>query len=131
MAKATSSRKSTFVFQGTVLKLGAATMRTVPVDDNTAIVHVEQVLEAPQNLSRYAGRDITVQLAARGKAAVGHQFVFHTAGWMFGDSIAVRAEKQEPVRATRSAAQPMETIQFASATTARCTSALQRPTWSF
>jgi hypothetical protein len=102
--KATSSRKSTFVFQGTVLKLGAATMRTVPVDKNTAIVHVEQVLEAPQNLSRYAGRDITVQLAPRGKAAVGHQLIFHTAGWMFGDSIAVRAEKQEPVKRTLSAA---------------------------
>ena len=104
-AKATSSRKSTFVFQGTVLKLGAATMRTVPVDKNTAIVHVEQVLEAPHNLSRYAGHDITVQLASRSKAAVGHQLIFHTAGWMFGDSVAVRAEKQAPVPRTLSAAQ--------------------------
>ena len=91
--------EATFVFTGTVKKLKAATMRTVPVDERTAVVHVDRVIEAPTNLARTAGQDLTVQLAGRSKATPGQQYVFHAAGWLFGDSIAVRALAQELVAA--------------------------------
>jgi len=96
--KAGPGPKATFVFQGTVKKLKAALMKSVPVDAHTAIVHVEQVLEAPANLRHLAGTDITVQLLERVKASVGQAFVFHAAGWIFGDSVAVRAVTQESVQ---------------------------------
>ena len=91
------SSEATFIFKGTVKKLKAATMRAVPVDERTAVVHIEQVIEAPKNLGRTAGHNITVQLAGRARVEPGQQFVFHTVGWIFGDGIAMRALAQEPV----------------------------------
>lgn len=96
--KASPGPKATFVFQGTVKKLKTALMKSVPVDAHTAVVHVDQVLEAPANLRHLAGTNITVQLVERVKAAVGEGFVFHAAGWIFGDTVAVRAVTQEPVQ---------------------------------
>ena len=61
MARAKSAEpapKATFVFKGAVRKLKTATMKHVPVDDRTAVVHVDQVLEAPPNLAKYAGKDM-------------------------------------------------------------------------
>jgi hypothetical protein len=98
-----SEPKATFVFLGTIKKVQAATMRSVPVDDRTAVVRVEQVIEAPANLAHVAGTDVTVRLAGRAKAAVGRQFMFHAVGWIFGDSIALRALKQETVTGAHSA----------------------------
>src|SRR5436309_752824 len=95
--------KPTFVFKGAVRKLGAATMKNVPVDERVAIVRVEQVIEAPPNLARYGGQDITVQLGGRAKVAVGDELIFHTSGWIFGDSVAVRSLRQEPVKKTHAA----------------------------
>ena len=95
--------KATFIFKGTVKKLKAATMKRVPVDEQTAVVRIEQVLEAPKNLAAFAGKDVTVQLATRANVAVGRAFIFHTVGWMFGDSIAVRAVAQEPVQDSHAA----------------------------
>jgi hypothetical protein len=100
---ADAEEKPTFVFKGTVKKLKAATMKNVPVDEQTAVVRVEQVIESPKNLAPFVGRDITVQLATSPKVAVGQAFIFHTVGWIFGDSIAVRAVTQEPVQATHAA----------------------------
>jgi hypothetical protein len=93
---ADDSPKATLVFQGTVKKIKAATMKNVSVDDRTAVVHVDQVLESPPNLRHLAGSDITVQLTER--AAVNQSLLFHAAGWVFGDSIAVRAVTQEPIQ---------------------------------
>src|SRR5881227_2522124 len=84
-----------FVFKGTVKKVGSATMKDVPVGDRTAVVHVDQVLEASPPFAHYAGQDITVELAGKAKVAAGAQMIFHTHSWMFGDSVAVRSESQE------------------------------------
>ena len=47
-----SSRKqapqANFIFQGTIQKLKAAAMENVPVDDRTAVVRVDQVIESPK-----------------------------------------------------------------------------------
>jgi hypothetical protein len=73
-------------------------MKSVPVDDRTAIVRVDQVIEAPKSLAAFAGQDITVQLAGRKKIRAGDELVFHAEGWIFGDSIAVQSVNQEPAK---------------------------------
>jgi len=86
-----SSPDARFVFKGTVQKLKAATMREVQVDERTAIVRVDEVIQAPEALSHYAGQNITVQLAGKSKLKKGQQAVFYTNGLLFGDSVAVQA----------------------------------------
>lgn len=95
--------KPTFVFKGTIKKVKSATMKDVPVNDRTAIVTVDQIIEAPPGLSDYNGQDITVQLSGRAKVSVGQEMIFNTVSWMYGDSIAVRAISQEPVKSSHTA----------------------------
>ncbi len=93
----------TFVFKGTIRKLKSATMKDVPVNDRTLVVRVDQIIEAPPALADYNGQDITVQLSSRAKVSVGQEMIFHAVSWMYGDSIAVRAISQEPVKSSHTA----------------------------
>src|SRR5262249_18518760 len=86
-----SSLKPTFSFEGTVRKVRSATMTSVPVDERTTVVRIDHILESPENLLAYQGREITVQLSGRGRVTPGQKMIFHTAGWMFGDGLAVRS----------------------------------------
>ncbi len=92
-----------FVFKGAVKKIGRATMKEVPVSDRTAVVRVEQVLEAPKSFAHYEGQDITVELTGKKKVAAGDEFIFHANSWIFGDSVAVRSVTQERVTKTHAA----------------------------
>jgi len=97
-----SSRKpapqANFIFKGTVQKLKAAAMKNVPVDDRTAVVRVDQVVEAPKALTGYDGQNITVRLAGRQQVKQGQQLLFHAQGWIFGDGIAVQSLSHEPIK---------------------------------
>lgn len=85
------SRQSTFTFVGTVKELNAATMaEEVPVTQNTAVVHVDQVLQAPPMLANRDGTDITVLLRAAEQVPEGQQATFFTTGWIYGEDIAVQ-----------------------------------------
>jgi hypothetical protein len=94
------TQQPTFVFKGTIKKLGSATMKDVPVDDRTAVVTVDQIISAPPDVAGYSGQDITVQLSGRRKISIGHQMIFHTTVWMYGNGIAVRSLSQEPVKSS-------------------------------
>lgn len=95
-------QQSGLVFRGTVQKVKAVTMARVPVSDKTVVVRVDEVLQAPETLEGLTGTDVTVELGARQKVKVGDEAVFYTNGWMFGESIAVRALGVRPVpKATR------------------------------
>lgn len=96
-------QRPTFTFKGTIKKLRSATMKEVPVTPRTAVVTVDQVIEAPSDLAGYNGQDITVQLSGRQKVNVGQEMIFHTTGWMYGDSIAVQSLNQEAVKSSRAA----------------------------
>jgi hypothetical protein len=100
------AQRPTFVFRGTVKKLEGATMSAVPVDRRTVVVRVDQIIEAPPDLAGYLGQNITVQLAGRQDVRVGEQMIFHTIGWMFGDSVAVRSLRQESAKSSRAAMLP-------------------------
>jgi len=95
--------KPTFIFKGTVQQVKSATMKQVPVDDRTVVVTVDQVIEAPEALAKFAGQKITVQLSGTGKVKPGQQMIFNTISWIYGDSIAVKALSQEPVKASHMA----------------------------
>jgi hypothetical protein len=92
------TQQPTFVFKGTIKKLKGATMKEVPVNERTAVVTVDQIIEAPPDLAGYSGHDITVQLSGSQKVSVGQQMTFHTTSWMYGNSIAVRSLSQETVK---------------------------------
>src|SRR5947209_9185619 len=99
----TQLQNPTFIFKGTVRKVRGATMRRMPVDKQTIVVMVDQVLEAPANLAKFGGSEITVQLTGRQKAKVGDELIFHTRGWIFGESIAVHCDKLEEVKRSHAA----------------------------
>jgi hypothetical protein len=88
-------QKPTFIFKGTIKKLKCATMKDVPVNDRTAIVKVDQIIEAPPALLDYQGQDITVQISGRQKLKVGQEMIFHTTNFVFGDSIAVESLRED------------------------------------
>ena len=94
-SKTETSPDATFVFKGTIKKLKATTMKAAPASARTCIVTVNEVLEAPQNLTSYAGQDITVELSDRRKASVGDRMIFHSISWLFGESVAVRSLYEE------------------------------------
>src|SRR5205807_1235848 len=74
-----------FVFKGTIKKLQASNVRIVDDKTHTVVVRVDQTIQAPQALSHYTGKDITVHLAAGAKVKVGQQTVFFTEPWLFGN----------------------------------------------
>jgi hypothetical protein len=81
------SSQASFVFEGSVVAVGAATVEMVDVDDLTAVVRVDRVLRAPEQMEHVAGREITVQLRAAAEA--GTSAVFEADGWLYGASMAV------------------------------------------
>ncbi len=99
--KTAQTEKPTFIFKGTIKQLKRATMKEVPVDKSTAVVTVDQVVEAPPDLAGYNGQDITVHLSALHKA--GETLIFNTVSWLYGDSIAVRSLSEEPIKASHGA----------------------------
>ena len=99
--KTAQIQKPTFIFKGTIKKLKSATMKEVPVDKNTAVVTVDQVIESPADLAGYDGQDLTVQLSSMHK--VGEMLIFNTVSWLYGESIAVRSLNEEPIKPSHSA----------------------------
>ena len=97
------AQKPTLVFKGTIKKLKSSTMKEVPVSDRTAIVTIDQIIEAPPDLTGYSGQDITVELGGRQKVSVGQQMIFHTTSWMYGNSIAVRSLSEEALKSSHTA----------------------------
>ncbi|HEX8707473.1 MAG TPA: hypothetical protein VF723_04355 [Pyrinomonadaceae bacterium] len=83
------NQQATFVFRGTVRKLRAATIASVPVTEKTIVVRVDEVLRGPEVLAQYDGTDITVQLGSREQAAKDEQAIFYTNSWLVGESLAV------------------------------------------
>jgi len=92
---------ATFLFKGTIREVKSATMPDVPVDKNTVVAMVDQVLEAPTNLAKMGGRRMTVKLSGRLKVAVGDELIFHAHGWIFGASVAVISLREERVGEAR------------------------------
>lgn len=94
-SKQKQAAEATFVFNGSIKKLNASNVKQAPATGRTAIVTVDEVIEAPPNLARYAGQDITVELSSRRQLKVGDRMIFHAIGWLFGEGIAVHSLYEE------------------------------------
>lgn len=88
--------QATFIFKGTVKKLKAATIPSVPVTEKTVVVKVDEILRAPEALEDFAGSDITVQLSNRETIKKGERAIFFTNSWMVGESLGVRSIGHTP-----------------------------------
>lgn len=93
-----------FVFQGTVKKAKASTLKGVPVSDRTVVVRVDRAIHAPEALSDYTGHDITVLLAPGERAEPGQTLIFYTNGWIFGEGVAVQSIGHEEATTPKVAA---------------------------
>jgi hypothetical protein len=82
------ARRSGFVFLGEVLRTSASTVDLVEATKETAVVRVERVLRAPDDLGAGKGFEVTVRLASPAKK--GQRAVFFTMGWISGESLAVQ-----------------------------------------
>lgn len=82
--------QSQLIFRGTVVRVGAATLREVTPDSRTIVARVDEVLRAPPITGvNYAGREITVRLSDSSALRADEQFVFFTTAWLFGDGVGV------------------------------------------
>lgn len=82
------ARRSGFVFLGEVLRTSATTMELVEPTKETAVVRVERVLQAPDDLGAGKGFEVTVRLSSPAKK--GQRAVFFTVGWVSGEGLAVQ-----------------------------------------
>ncbi|GGQ65414.1 hypothetical protein [Streptomyces asoensis] len=83
-------RRTPLSFLGTVTRLGATRLATVPADERTAVVQVDTVLHAPDAFRKLAGSEVTVQLSAElDPPAVGDAAAFFTEGAAYGETLAV------------------------------------------
>jgi len=94
--KKAPDQDANFVFRGTIKQLNAANVKQAPVSDRTAIVTVNQVLDASANLKGYSGQDITVELSSARHVTAGERMIFHTTSWLSGETIAVKSLFEEP-----------------------------------
>lgn len=91
-------RRAPISFVGTVEHVGAATMTGLPIDERTAVVHIDHVLHAPEALSRLDGHRATVQLDAGSEPMQpGESAAFFAEGLAFGETVALREVGRLPV----------------------------------
>jgi hypothetical protein len=90
--------RSNFSFVGSIVHLGAATMTNIPIDDHTAVVHIDHVLHAPDAFAHMEGQRITIQLAPDADVpTAGQTWAFFVEGLAIGESVAVREIGRLPV----------------------------------
>jgi hypothetical protein len=93
-----------FVFQATVKKVKATTLKSMAATDRTIVVRVDRVIQSPETLSDYAGHEVTVQLGPGERVRPGQTLIFYTNGWVFGDSLAVQSIGHEEATTPKVAA---------------------------
>jgi len=93
-------KQAQFVFKGTVRQANASAIPAIEASANTAVVRVDQIVQAPAALSHYGGQEITVLLTGDEAVKSGDEFTFFTNEWIFGKGVAVRSLGHLPVSAS-------------------------------
>src|SRR5215207_1122896 len=83
-------QQSTFTFVGRVKELNASAAAEIPATSSTAVVTVDEVLQAPPMFTDLDGSDITIQLSSPQQVVEGQQVTFFTVGLTYGTSLAVQ-----------------------------------------
>jgi hypothetical protein len=104
-SQADMDAQAKFVFHGTVKKLRAATPGLdIPDKEKLAVVHVDDIVRAPEVLHGVVGGDITIRLRDDEKIKQGDQATFYAQGWLFGKSIALQSLGHQAVGKAAAAA---------------------------
>jgi hypothetical protein len=85
------AQEATLTFEGTVQRVGASTLAAAPASNRTLVVRVDRVLQAPAGITGLEGQEITVELPSKSTLNAQDRAVFYTVGWLYGESLAVRA----------------------------------------
>jgi hypothetical protein len=88
------SRRAGFVFAGEVVRTNATTMELIKPTKETAVVRVDRVLRAPEDLGARRGSEVTVRV--RSAVRKGQRAVFFTVGWISGEGLAVQELGRQP-----------------------------------
>lgn len=102
MGQETPSTTPSIVFVGTVEAVEAVTLPEVTVSPNTSVVTIDKVIRKPDSVALLAGDKVTVLTEGTGPQK-GVQALFFSDGWIFGNSVAVRARSWEPVASAKAA----------------------------
>lgn len=97
-------RQATFVFRGTVRRIGATATAEVEATPRTAVVSVDQIIRAPAQFAALAGQDITLRLRAPGSLSQEQEAVFFANSWLFGEGVALQEVDHVPPDQTESLA---------------------------
>lgn len=89
-------REAPLVFRGRVESDHASSTASYPASDRTAVVEVQEVIRAPEELAQLAGLRVTVVLQTPGEPAVGDTAVFFTHTLVVADSLVVQEVDHEP-----------------------------------
>lgn len=81
--------QSNFIFSGTIVKMNASNI-DVTTNDPTAIVLVDEVIDAIPPYDQMKGKEITVLLASDRDRKPGEKEVFYTMGWYYGKTLGVK-----------------------------------------
>jgi len=81
--------QSNFIFSGTIVKMNASNI-DVSTNDPTAIVLVDEVIDAIPPYDQMKGKEITVLLASDRDRKPGEKEVFYTMGWYYGKTLGVK-----------------------------------------
>jgi hypothetical protein len=81
--------RSTFVFEGTVRRVKASTVKLIPAGDDTAVVRVDRVLKGADTVGDFTGEDVTVVLQRPLSAPRDRRFTFFTNPKVSSKSLAV------------------------------------------
>jgi hypothetical protein len=84
------ARTAPFVFFGTVRQPGGSQVEMLESDQYpTAVVHVDEVISAPEAVGDVTGREVTVHLSDAGRLRRGSRHLFLATSLQFGEEIAV------------------------------------------
>lgn len=96
---ASLTRTSHIIFVGRVAKLQASNLKVLAPTETTALVTVEELLDAPPSLVGLKGEEVTVDLVRAGEVKPEQRAVFFTNGILFGEHLEVKEVGLLPVPA--------------------------------
>lgn len=89
-------RQATFVFRGTVKRIGATATAEVDATPRTAVVSVDQIIRSPAQFAALTGQDVTLRLRAPESLREEQQAVFFANSWLFGEGVALQEVDHVP-----------------------------------
>jgi hypothetical protein len=91
--------RANFIFAGTIVTPNASNIG-IKTSSPTAIVRVDEIIDAVAPYDQMKGKEITVLFASTASKAAGSQQVFYTMGWYYGKNLGVKEVANDLPRQT-------------------------------